>query len=101
VVVKSGTQTKGLGGVVVTLTGTNYEGVIVSLTTRTNSQGQYSFTGLLASNASGYTITMTQPAGYTYVGAVAGFTGGTTGTRSITTFLNTNANSTGNIFQEK
>ena len=58
----------GLNGVTVTLTGTDINGNPVSLTTTTSTiggqAGSYSFTGLEASNASGYTITETQPSAY-------------------------------------
>ena len=54
----------GIGGVSVTLTGTNQLNQVVNLTTTTNGSGYYSFGGLRPSNASGYTITETPPAGY-------------------------------------
>lgn len=54
----------GIPNVCVTLTGTNYLGAAVSLTTKTDANGLYSFSGLLPSNAAGYTVKETQPAGY-------------------------------------
>src|SRR5207302_1466050 len=54
----------GIGSVTITLTGTDTTGAAVSLTTTTAADGSYSFTGLRASNASGYTLTETQPTGY-------------------------------------
>src|SRR5207237_8105082 len=54
----------GIGSVTITLTGTDTTGAAVSLTTTTAADGSYSFAGLRASNASGYTVTETQPAGY-------------------------------------
>ena len=52
-----------ISGVTLTLTGTNDLGQAVHLTTTTNASGFYSFTGLRPSNASGYTVVETQPAG--------------------------------------
>ncbi|HWY86722.1 MAG TPA: SdrD B-like domain-containing protein [Gemmataceae bacterium] len=91
---------QGIQGVTITLTGHDYTGALVSLTTTTDSNGQYSFGNLLASDANGYTITESQPAGYTHEGQSAGSTGGVTGDHTITTFLNTNTSSTGNNFAE-
>ena len=54
----------GIPNTTVTLTGTNFLGSPVSLTTMTDSNGMYTFGNLLPSNGSGYTITETQPAGY-------------------------------------
>ena len=55
----------GLGGVIVTLTGTDANGNPVNLVTTTDANGDYSFTGVLASDPTGYTITQrTQPNGY-------------------------------------
>src|SRR5207245_1055633 len=54
----------GIGSVTITLTGTDTTGAAVSLSTTTAADGSYSFAGLRASNASGYTVTETQPAGY-------------------------------------
>ncbi len=63
---------QGLGGVVITLTGTDAFGNPVSRTTTTSSvaagpgslRGDYLFANLPPSNAAGYTITQTQPAIY-------------------------------------
>ncbi len=54
----------GIGNVTVTLTGKDYLGNAVSKTTKTDSSGKYSFTGLLPSDSAGYTLKETQPAGY-------------------------------------
>ena len=55
----------GLGGVVVTLIGTDAAGVPVSKVTTTDANGNYAFIGLFASDQTGYTVTEpTQPAGY-------------------------------------
>ena len=57
-------QDPGLAGVVVSLTGTDAFGRAVSFTTTTDANGDYRFANLPASDASGYTITQAQPAGY-------------------------------------
>ncbi|OYV00599.1 MAG: hypothetical protein CFE45_08455, partial [Burkholderiales bacterium PBB5] len=53
-----------LAGVTLTLTGTDLFGNPVSLSTTTDSSGNYSFSALPPSSAAGYTVTETQPAGY-------------------------------------
>ena len=63
----NGDQDSGDTGIVkvdVTLSGTDLYGNAVSITVQTNNDGDYQFTNLAPSNASGYTITQTQPAGY-------------------------------------
>src|SRR5579871_1838006 len=57
----AGTDTV-LSGVAVTLTGTDVNGNPVSKTTTSAPDGTYSFTGLLASNAAGYSIAVTATA---------------------------------------
>ena len=64
----------GLGGVTVTLTGINDLGQSVSLTTVTDSNGNYIFTGLRPGS---YTITESTPSGLTDESASAGSVGGT------------------------
>jgi hypothetical protein len=54
----------GVAGVTITLTGADYLGGAVSKTSTTGSDGKYSFTGLLPSSSTGYTIKETQLAGY-------------------------------------
>ena len=54
----------GIGGVTVTLTGTNIYGTAVNLTTTTAADGSYSFANLPPSGAAGYAITETQPSSY-------------------------------------
>jgi hypothetical protein len=55
---------KAIAGVTVTLTGTDDLGHAVSQTAQTDANGIYAFTNLRPSNAAGYTITETQPAGF-------------------------------------
>ncbi|MBI5329154.1 MAG: DUF11 domain-containing protein [Betaproteobacteria bacterium] len=54
----------GISGVILTLTGTDLLGNAVSKTATTDASGNYTISGLLASNLTGYTITETQPSGY-------------------------------------
>ncbi|MCG7551700.1 SdrD B-like domain-containing protein, partial [Pseudoalteromonas sp. Of7M-16] len=50
--------------ITVTITGTDKFGQTVNTTTTTNANGEFSFTGLIESNADGYTITQTPSATY-------------------------------------
>jgi len=65
-----------LSGVSLTLTGTDFFGDVVNLTVTTDAAGRYSFDDIVASDANGYTLTETQPAGWAEGGAVAGSLGG-------------------------
>jgi large repetitive protein len=67
----------GIAGVTLTLTGTNAGGSAVNLTTLTNASGAFSFDDLLAPNASGYTLTQTQPTAYANGQITSGTAGGT------------------------
>jgi protocatechuate 3,4-dioxygenase beta subunit len=69
----------GIGGVTIKLTGTDYLGRAVNLTTTTAADGSYKFTDLYKSNAAGYTITETQPGGYADGKDAVGSLGGTLG----------------------
>ncbi|WP_405629455.1 beta strand repeat-containing protein, partial [Pseudoalteromonas sp. Ld20] len=53
-----------LANVDITLTGKDIFGSDINLTAQTNAQGEYTFANLFASDASGYTVTQTQPALY-------------------------------------
>ncbi|MBL0088705.1 MAG: DUF11 domain-containing protein [Ideonella sp.] len=53
-----------IAGVTVTLTGTDAYGNAVSLSTTTDSSGDYLFDNLAPSGPAGYTVTETQPTGY-------------------------------------
>ena len=85
-----------LADVPVTLSGYDYTGKEVKETVKTNAQGVFSFAGLVASNPSGYRITVDLPT----ASAIAGSTGGSIDSKAkfLTTFLNTNTSSMGNIF---
>ncbi|MEJ1098436.1 MULTISPECIES: SdrD B-like domain-containing protein [unclassified Pseudoxanthomonas] len=54
----------GIAGVTITLTGTDAYGNAVNRTTTTAADGTYSFNNLSPANASGYTLTETQPSTY-------------------------------------
>jgi uncharacterized repeat protein (TIGR01451 family) len=69
---------KTLSGAKVTLSGTNYLGNAVSQSITTTSNGQFLFSNLLPSNATGYTIQVTPPTGDTNGIATVGTQGGTT-----------------------
>lgn len=68
------TNEPGLPGVTLTLTGTDTLGNPITLTTTTDASGSYRFTGVPASDAAGYTVTMTPPAGYTELTTPGGAT---------------------------
>ena len=75
----------GIPGVGVRLTGNTANGTPVNLTTVTAADGSFTFPGLGASDATGYTITETQPAGYTdgKTTVTAGSPGTPAGTKPI------------------
>jgi len=72
----------GIANVTVTLTGTDYTGAAVSKTLTTDANGKFSFTGLMPSNSTGYTVKEIQPAsfvdGLETVGTLNGVKVGTT-----------------------
>jgi uncharacterized repeat protein (TIGR01451 family) len=81
----------GIAGVTMTLTGIDYDGNAVSKTATTGANGYYQFTNLQGSNAAGYTITETPPAGYLDGKDSVGSVGGVLGSSQISKiFLNTN-----------
>lgn len=90
----------GLEDVEVTLTGTTVDGAAVNLTTTTDVNGAYSFTGLRAGT---YTITETQPAGYNDGMDTQGTPGnGTTGNDVFSNiFLGSGVNGVNNNFGER
>ncbi len=77
------TDENGISGVEVTLSGTDDLGNAVSATATTDGTGAYSFTGLRPSNASGYTLTETQPSGFLDGKETAGTTGGTVNNAAV------------------
>jgi len=68
---------EGIGSVTLTLTGTDLYGNTVSTTVQTAADGTYTFANLPPSNATGYTITQTQPSGYFDYQETAGTASGT------------------------
>lgn len=91
----------GIAGVPVALTGTDSAGNAVSQSTVTAGDGTYSFVVARGSNASGYKITEGIAPGYLHEGQIPGTTGGTPGTRTITTVLPSLTNSFNNNFSEE
>ncbi|MET0281805.1 MAG: SdrD B-like domain-containing protein, partial [Steroidobacteraceae bacterium] len=67
----------GIAGVTLTLAGTNAAGGAVILTTTTDATGAFAFNDLLAPDASGYTLTQTQPTAYANGQVTAGSAAGT------------------------
>ena len=99
--VRQGAET-GLAGVTVTLTGTDDLGNAVSTTATTGATGAYSFGTLRPSNATGYTITETQPPAYGDGTDAIGTQGGTTGNDVLSAIvLNAGVGGTGNTFGER
>ena len=87
----------GIGGVVLTLSGMDVNGVPVNATTTTAPDGSFSFTGLAAGT---YSVAETQPAGYTDGIDTAGSTG-TAGADVITSIVaDAGGTSTGHLFGE-
>ncbi|HEX3148896.1 MAG TPA: SdrD B-like domain-containing protein [Gemmataceae bacterium] len=83
----------GINGVTVTLSGTNViDGAITPITAKTDAQGAYSFAGLTPGT---YTITETQPTGYTDAQLQNGIPAGTIGTNKFTNIDLTSAASLG------
>ncbi len=83
-----GSGDSGLANITLTLTGTTGTGTAVTATTTSNSGGGYTFTGLAPGI---YTVTETQPSGYTAETANAGSVGGTAAIGSVSTIgLNSN-----------
>ena len=96
----------GIAGVPVTLTGTDINGAAVSLSTVTDASGNYSFDGLLQSDANGYTVTegaIPPAAGVFNDGRdTAGSAGGSTATndRIAAVVLGAGVQATGYLFGE-
>jgi hypothetical protein len=86
----------GLAGVSLTLTGTNFLGQAITMTTTTAPNGSYIFTGLLLGS---YTISGTPPGGYlpesAAVGSVNGVTDGTMSAPNVITNIKLKAGQAG------
>jgi len=80
---REGTETSGMTGVTITLTGTDDLGNPVNTSTTTAANGAYSFTGLRPGT---YTVIETPPAGLTHTGAQVGSKGGS-GQPALTAIL--------------
>ncbi|KQV96907.1 SdrD B-like domain-containing protein [Rhizobacter sp. Root1221] len=95
----------GIPGVALTLAGRTSGGAPVSVTVTTDADGAYRFDGLLPSDATGYTITETQPATYAdgldTAGRVGGTVLGTAGNDTITGIVYTGGNGDGYTFGER
>ena len=90
-----------LAGVTLTLTGTDDQGQAVSQAVITAADGSYSFTNLRPSNATGYTVTETQPNGIADTGADVGSLGGSAGINLVSGIvLLPGQNGTGYNFRE-
>jgi len=92
-----------LAGVTLTLTGTDADGQPVTRTTLTGADGSYRFDDLPLSDAAGFTITQTQPPGFTQGGETVGSLGGSSpGPNSLVVPLRTpGAQATGYDFWEQ
>lgn len=90
-----------IGGVTITLTGTDDRGNAIVLTTTTAADGTYSFAGVRPGT---YSVTETQPSGWfdpAGGGVTPGTTGGSAGTNVISTLtIRAGEVSTGNDFAE-
>ena len=85
-----------LSNVKIALTGTDFNGNSVNVTTTTSSNGSYSFKNVVPGV---YTITETSPSGYAAETTIAGSVGGSSGTGVISTInLNSNTAATGYNF---
>jgi protocatechuate 3,4-dioxygenase beta subunit len=78
---------QGIAGTIVTLTGKDFLGNAVTLTATTDANGYYEFPNLLPSDAAGYALTETQPAGYLDGKDKAGSTGGAMTNDKISTIV--------------
>lgn len=102
---QSGAGETGIAGVTVTLTGTDDIGGAVNVSAVTDASGNYSFANIRPSNAAGYTITESHPAGFLDGIDAAGTSGGTAGNPppgdAITGIvIGTNVAATGYLFGE-
>jgi uncharacterized repeat protein (TIGR01451 family) len=105
---QSGAGETGISGVTVTLSGTTASNVdvctLTSCSAVSDASGLFAFANMPASNGTGYTLTVTQPIGYTdglkALGSLSG-TAGVPGTRNFTAIpFTAGANATGYLFGE-
>ena len=92
-----------ISAVTLVLTGTDAAGTAVSLTTTTDASGNFTFDDILAPNATGYTLTETQPTAYANGAITAGTAGGSVtqpANRIGTISLAAGTVSTGYLFAE-
>ncbi len=94
-----------IAGVTIKVTGTDDLGNAVSLTATTDGTGAYAFANLRPSDAAGYTITETEPAGFLMGKNTVGSQGGATTNNPPTSFIQTvqitpGTTGTGNNFGE-
>ncbi|MEP1145019.1 MAG: SdrD B-like domain-containing protein [Henriciella sp.] len=82
---------EGIESVTMTLTGTDLYGNSVNVVVQTQADGSYTFTGLPPSDASGYTITQTQPSGHFDYQETAGSASGTVSNGTFGSNANQNA----------
>lgn len=88
------TTESGISGITVTLTGTPTGGsASITRTTTTDTNGDYNFMNV---DAGLYTVTASQPGDFTFRAANPGTTGGTAGTRQITSLPLAGVSSTSN-----
>ncbi|OWK41907.1 Fibronectin type III domain protein [Fimbriiglobus ruber] len=88
----------GVSGATLTLTGTDIAGNAVNVTTTTNAGGAFAFSYLRQSNAAGYTITETQPAGYLEGRDTAGNLAGNTAVQDVISGIVTTTGSAGTSY---
>lgn len=92
----------GINTVTLTLTGTDIYGNAVNVPTTTRPDGTYQFTALAPSNATGYTVTETQPALYADGRDTVGSVGGTASANDVVSAIRLleGINATGYDFAE-
>ena len=92
----------GIGGVIITITGTSADGHPVNLTATTAADGTWIVGGLPPTNAGGYTVTESQPSLWADGKDAAGSAGGTVANDKITAVILTGSGvSTGYNFGER
>ena len=85
----------GIGGVTLTLSGTNILGQVINRTAITAANGTYSFTTVRPADSSGYTITETHPAAYADGLDVIGSLGGNNSVNDVFSAIPVSGNDNG------